>query len=41
MLRESGCETLDDLRRALDAAAARAEEVIDRALQGARPGENG
>ncbi|MGX9855255.1 [protein-PII] uridylyltransferase family protein [Limimaricola variabilis] len=39
LLRESGCDSLDDLRRALDAAARRAEEVIDRALAGHRAGE--
>ncbi len=41
LLRETGTEDLDDLRRALDAAAARAEGVIDRALEGAAvdPGE--
>ena len=39
LLREGGCETLDDLRRALDAAAARAEGVIAKALRGVEPGE--
>ncbi|MGR3464690.1 [protein-PII] uridylyltransferase family protein [Limimaricola sp.] len=39
LLRESGCDTLDDLRRALDAASARAEGVIAQALRGAEPGE--
>ncbi|MGR3591710.1 MAG: glutamine-synthetase adenylyltransferase [Limimaricola soesokkakensis] len=39
LLRESGCEDLADLKRALDAAAARAEGVISEALKGVEPGE--